>query len=155
MMSLQRCSRFWMNAKHRCSSAWTARPFAGHVALLLPHAQELGESAQQDTLHRDHRDCKEMSSREIDASGALKMMIALRLPNRPGALWNALEPFACEGINLTKIESRPVPVRPFEYAFILELQNDRAASDIAGAVDAVATRTTWLRVMGTFPSASG
>jgi prephenate dehydratase len=84
--------------------------------------------------------------------GALKTMLALRLANTPGALWKALEPFAVEGINLTKIESRPVAGRPFEYAFILELQHDGAERPLRAALDALRLRTSWLRVVGTFPA---
>lgn len=79
-----------------------------------------------------------------------KTMIALRLGNSPGALWSALEPFAREGINLTKIESRPVAGRPFEYAFILEFQNDGAGAAAEAALDELKRRTRSMRVVGTF-----
>jgi prephenate dehydratase len=79
-----------------------------------------------------------------------KTMIALRLGNSPGALWSALEPFAREGINLTKIESRPVAGTPFEYAFILEFQNDRPAGRVDTVLQELERRTRWMRVVGRF-----
>ncbi|HWK11326.1 MAG TPA: prephenate dehydratase domain-containing protein [Vicinamibacterales bacterium] len=79
-----------------------------------------------------------------------KTMVALRLGNSPGALWSALEPFAKEGINLTKIESRPVAGRPFEYAFILEFQNDGGRLAAESALHELKNRTRSMRVVGTF-----
>ena len=87
-----------------------------------------------------------------DTGQPTKTMIALRLGNMPGALWSALEPFAKDGINLTKIESRPVAGRPFEYAFILEFQNDRANADVGAVLRELERRTRWMRVVGTFPT---
>jgi prephenate dehydratase len=87
-----------------------------------------------------------------DTRQPTKTMIALRLGNMPGALWSALEPFARDGINLSKIESRPVAGRPFEYAFILEFQNDRADADVTPVLHELERRTRWMRVVGTFPT---
>jgi prephenate dehydratase len=87
-----------------------------------------------------------------DTGQPTKTMIALRLGNMPGALWSALEPFAKDGINLTKIESRPVAGRPFEYAFILEFQNDRPDVDATPVLRELERRTRWMRVVGTFPT---
>jgi prephenate dehydratase len=81
-----------------------------------------------------------------------KTIIALKLGNTPGALWRALEPFAKEGINLTKIESRPVAGSPFEYAFVLELQTDGAHADVSAVLRELDARTRWMRVVGTFPA---
>jgi len=82
---------------------------------------------------------------------ALKTIIGLRLGNAPGALWRALEPFAHAGINLTKIESRPVAGSPFEYAFVLEFQSE-GTSGVEPVLEDLSGRTRWMRVIGTFPT---
>jgi prephenate dehydratase len=83
---------------------------------------------------------------------AMKVSLALRLAHKPGALLSALEPFAKHGVNLQKIESRPIHGRPFEYQFYLDVE---AASPDAlqSAMAEVQRATTFLRVLGLYPSA--
>ena len=59
--------------------------------------------------------------REAPAEGN-KLTLAVRLAHRPGALLAALEPFAARGLNLLKIESRPIHGCPWEYQFFLDVE---------------------------------
>ena len=54
--------------------------------------------------------------------GADKISVIVRLPHRPGALYDLMSKFAALGINLTKIESRPIRNRDFEFMFYLEME---------------------------------
>lgn len=60
-------------------------------------------------------------------AGANKSSLAFSVEHRPGSLVRALETFAAAGVNLTKIESRPVPGMPWEYVFFVDLRFDTAA----------------------------
>src|SRR5882757_7303285 len=60
-------------------------------------------------------------------SEARKMSIAMRLAHRPGSLLSSLEPFARNGVNLLKIESRPIHGRPWEYQFFVDVEADAVA----------------------------
>lgn len=51
-----------------------------------------------------------------------KVSLAFAVENRPGTLVAALEVFASQGTNLTRIESRPVPGKPWEYVFYADYQ---------------------------------
>src|SRR5256885_652266 len=53
---------------------------------------------------------------------ARKVSLAMRLAHRPGALLASLEPFATHGVNLLKIESRPIHGRPWEYQFFIDVE---------------------------------
>ena len=82
-----------------------------------------------------------------------KAMIACRLRHEPGSLVRALAPIAARGLDLTRIESRPIHGRPFEYQFFLELQADREGQDLQPAIDELAHQASWLRVLGIFTAA--
>lgn len=85
--------------------------------------------------------------------GARKVSLALRLAHRPGALLASLEPFAKHGVNLLKIESRPIHGRPWEYQFFIDVE----AGDVARleqALAAVRNATGELRVLGRYVAAS-
>jgi prephenate dehydratase len=82
----------------------------------------------------------------------LKTTIVFKLGNTPGALFRALRPLAERGIDLTKIESRPIKGSPFEYFFYADLVT--AAGAEKAARDAVADLSGFcasLRVLGTYP----
>ena len=53
--------------------------------------------------------------------GADHTSLMLALPNRPGALYRLLGRFYAQGINLTKLESRPIPGRDFEFMFCFDI----------------------------------
>ncbi len=67
-----------------------------------------------------------------DRAGADKMSVAFAVEHRPGTLVGALRDLADLGADLTKIESRPVPGRPWEYVFYVDLRFPEAA--VADAV---------------------
>jgi prephenate dehydratase len=83
----------------------------------------------------------------------LKISLALKLAHKPGALLAALEPFARHGINLLKIESRPIHGTPWEYQFFLDLQTDTPAK-LDGALQELTAATSFLRILGAYPPAS-
>ena len=97
----------------------------------------------------------ELKGRRMEqfTSGAfLKMSIALRLAHKPGALLAALEPFARHGINLMKIESRPIHGTPWIYQFFLDLVADSPAQ-LHSALEEVRRATSFLRILGRYPVA--
>ncbi len=79
----------------------------------------------------------------------LKMCLALRLAHRPGALLAALEPFSRLGVNLLKIESRPIHGRPWEYQFFLDVEAEDT-DRLKAALDEVKGATSDLRVLGLY-----
>jgi len=90
---------------------------------------------------------------QLASPEANKMSIALRLAHKPGALLAALEPFSRHSVNLQKIESRPIHGRPFEYQFYLDVETNSSAA-LDAALSEVRAATTFLRVLGLYPSAS-
>ncbi len=64
----------------------------------------------------------EIEGRGIVSEGANKLSVAFAVEHRPGTLVEALEGLSEAGADLTKIESRPVPGRPWEYIFYVDLR---------------------------------
>lgn len=67
-------------------------------------------------------------------SAANKASIAFSVEHKPGSLVHALEEFARAGVNLTKIESRPVHGSPWEYVFFVDLRFESTAQIDAALV---------------------
>ncbi len=80
----------------------------------------------------------------------IKMALALRLAHKPGALLEALEPFARHGVNLLKIESRPIPGKPWEYQFYIDVES-QDTSQLGKAIEAVEPASSELRILGSYP----
>ena len=63
-----------------------------------------------------------------------KTSLLIEIANTPGSLYRALGILALAGIDLSKIESRPIPGRPREYAFYLDIIGNVADAPIANAI---------------------
>ena len=81
-----------------------------------------------------------------------KMSIAMCLAHRPGSLLSSLEPFARNGVNLLKIESRPIHGRPWEYQFFVDVEADTVAR-LEEALRELRDAAHEVRVLGLYPAA--
>jgi prephenate dehydratase len=86
------------------------------------------------------------------AKDAKKMSLAMRLAHKPGALLASLEPFSKYGVNLLKIESRPIHGKPFEYQFYVDVEAEESGR-LAKALQEVRGATSDLRVLGLYGAA--
>jgi prephenate dehydratase len=171
-VALAQCSDFFR--AHREIDAVPAFDTAGAVeqvvrvpdgqtaAIASRRAAELHGASVLETNIQDHRDnwtrflLLALSDVEglapSDLEGSCRALVAFRLAHEPGSLVRALGPLSDRGLNLTRIESRAIRGRPFEYRFIVELTAPSRRRALEPALDALTAATTWLRVLGVFPA---
>lgn len=80
-----------------------------------------------------------------------KTTVVFSVRNEPAALFKALSVFALRGIDLTKLESRPVPGRPWEYLFYADVAAAREDLPCARAIVHLAEFAASLRTLGSYP----
>jgi prephenate dehydratase len=79
-----------------------------------------------------------------------KTSLVFATPNRPGSLFKAMACFALRDLNLTKIESRPLRGKPWEYLFYVDVIGHAEQPALANALRNLGELTTLLRVLGSY-----
>ncbi|MCD6527332.1 MAG: prephenate dehydratase [Desulfuromonas sp.] len=82
-----------------------------------------------------------------------KTSVMFRIKDEPGILLRMLEPFSKRGINLSKIESRPLKKRAWEYIFFLDIEGHIQNDDVHDAVEELSGYCQFLKVLGSYPRA--
>ena len=71
--------------------------------------------------------------------GADRISLMLSTAHRPGALYSLISKFATIGVNLTKLESRPIPGREFEFMFYFDLEASPRSPEVIRLLDGLAS----------------
>jgi prephenate dehydratase len=173
-VALAQCERFF--AAHRQFEVVPAYDTAGSVKMIMEsgkrdeaaiagasaaevygaHILEAGIESNAQNFTRFFLLVRPDRAREITpltGGPERKTSIVFRIGNRPGALYRSLAAFAQHGIDLTKIESRPIEGRPWEYSFYLDFIGDRASPPVQQALAHLAGHAENLRILGSYPRA--
>ena len=86
-------------------------------------------------------------------SGKDRTSLAISVRDGVGVLEQVIRPFAANGVNLSMIESRPLPGRPWEYSFFVDVAGHRSEKNVAKAVAEVGKIAMAAKVLGSYPVA--
>jgi prephenate dehydratase len=169
-MALAQCERFFVN--HPGVKRVPAEDTAGSVREMMERADKTAASIAgrraaphygaiilQESIQDNAENFTRFvlllppdEARRYRQADARKISLALRLAHKPGALLASLEPFAKHGVNLLKIESRPIHGRPWEYQFYVDVEAEKFES-LENALKEVGAATSELRVLGRYAAA--
>jgi len=86
-----------------------------------------------------------------EPSGDDKTSVVFSIRDEVGILHHMLQPFSANEINLTRIESRPLKGRPWEYVFFLDFIGHRLEKRVARALEQLNGLCQMLKVLGSYP----
>lgn len=90
-------------------------------------------------------------SKELEIyPGADRTSVMMTLPHRPGSLCRALSRFYALGINITKLESRPIPERDFQFMFYFDLETSVYSGEFGRMIDDLNAISEEFRYLGSY-----
>lgn len=92
-----------------------------------------------------------ISNRDAEPTGNDKTTIVFTTPHERGALRKILTILDDAGVNLTRIESRPLPERRWEYAFVVDIEGHRSTTPVREALSRLHETQSILKVLGSYP----
>ena len=78
------------------------------------------------------------------------MMIICQIDGRAGSLYELLGDFACRKVNMTRIESRPVPGKKWEYRFFVDFEGNLEQPAVKNALRGLEAEANRMRVLGNY-----
>lgn len=82
--------------------------------------------------------------------GADKISLMLSLSHRPGSLYEMISKFSVLGLNLTKLESRPVPDKDFEFMFYFDIEASVVSEPVINLICEIAAGTEQFDFLGNY-----
>ncbi len=138
-------------AAKRVKGEWNSAAIAGDMAAglygLTIHAEKIEDRPDNSTRFLI------IGSRNVPPSGDDKTSIIVSVSNKPGALHELLIPFHDNGVDLTRIETRPSRSGKWSYVFFIDFighQNDPLVKDV---LEKIVSQSTGVKVLGSYPKA--
>lgn len=91
-----------------------------------------------------------VAKKKVFVRNADKISICLELPHESGSLYNILSHFIYNDLNMTRIESRPIPEKDWEYRFFIDFEGNLNDSAVKNALGGISQEASWLRVIGNY-----
>jgi chorismate mutase / prephenate dehydratase len=141
------------------STAQAARRAAGEPGVAAVGSALAAEAHHLNVLARSIQDARANATRFIvlgrawaGRTGTDKTSVVFSVKDRPGVLRDALAAFAEEGINLTRIESRPSRKRAWTYVFFADFVGHPEDERVQRALEALEEHCPYVSLIGAYPA---
>lgn len=94
-----------------------------------------------------------IGKQKVYLSDASKVSLCFELPHASGTLYNMLSHFIYNDLNMTKIESRPISGRPWEYRFFVDVEGNLQDAGMKNAITGIGAEAESLKILGNFTTA--
>lgn len=91
-----------------------------------------------------------ISNQKRFAKDAGKISVYFELPHESGSLYNMLSHFIYNDLNMTKIESRPIVGRNWEYRFFIDFEGNLSEPAVKNALRGIDAEASYLRILGNY-----
>jgi prephenate dehydratase len=126
----------------------------GDVAIAAREAADLFElhilKEAIETNARNYTRFVVIAAHAQDNGPKKKSSLVYATSNKPGALFDTLKIFAENGLNLVKLESRPIHGKPWEYMFYIDLEADVESDELQAVMDQLSEHTEFLKILGCY-----
>lgn len=79
-----------------------------------------------------------------------KVSVCFEVPHKSGSLYNALSHIMFNNLNMTKIESRPIPEHNWEFRFFVDFEGNLADPGVRNALRGISEESNYLRLLGNY-----
>ena len=91
-----------------------------------------------------------VTNQKIFRKDASKVSICFEIPHESGTLVDILSHFKFNGLNMTKIESRPIPGKTWEYRFVIEFEGNLNDPGVKNALNGIFEEAATVKILGNF-----
>lgn len=91
-----------------------------------------------------------VTNQKIFKKDAKKISICLEVPHKSGSLYHMLSHFIYNNLNMTKIESRPIEERPWEYRFFIDFEGNLADGAVKNALRGLRDEARNMKILGNY-----
>lgn len=116
-------------------------------------AKEYGLEILADSIQQEKNNCTRfiiIGRHSYYTEKSNKLALCIELPHKSGTLYRILSHFLYNDLNMTQIESRPIPGKNWEYRFFVDVEGNLDDAAVQNALRGVKEEAAFMRVLGNF-----
>ena len=139
------------DAAKRVQGEWNSAAIAGDMACELYDLVKLREKIEDNPDNSTR--FLIIGREEVPRSGKDRTSVVVSVRNKPGALHDLLEPFQRQGVDMTRLESRPSRNSNWTYVFFIDFEGHIDDQPVANVLEELNSQVIELKVLGSYPCA--